>query len=81
MYTLEEKFSDMYKTPNRRFCGKRIKEYIKSVDIKQHGIDGKKMAIKTVTMDGRHINMVTTGTMTIGQIIDKLVKEYDKAEQ
>ena len=81
MYTLEEKFSDMYKVQNPRFRGKRIKEYIKSVDIKPHGTDGKRMIIKTVTVDGRHINMFTTGTMTIGQIIGKLVKEYDKAEQ
>lgn len=73
MYELEEKFAGMYNNPLRGMpSGFRVREHIRSVDIRQTFTVAGRMDIHTVTMDGREILVQTTGDMTIGDIVNKI---------
>ena len=77
MYVLEEKFAGMYNNPLRGMPpGLRVREHIRSVDIRQTLTVAGRMDVHSVTMDGRAIVVQTTGSMTIGDIVDKLCEAY-----
>lgn len=73
MYVLEEKFSGMYNNPLTGMAPAfRVREHIRSVDIRQTFTVAGRMDIYSVTMDGREILVQTTGDMTIGDIVNKI---------
>ena len=78
MYVLEDKFSGMYHNRLPSLPGAKIREYIRSVDIYQTFTIAGRMDIHSVTMDGRTIVVQTTGSMTIGDIVNKICEEYGK---
>ena len=79
MYVLEDKFAGMYENPlpsmDPRF---RVREYIRSVDIWQTLTVAGRMDVRVETMDGKTITIYTTGSMTIGDIVNKICEEYGK---
>ena len=78
MYVLEDKFSGMYHNRLPSLPGAKIREYIRSVDIRQTFTIAGRMDVHSVTMDGRTITVQTTGFMTIGDIVNEICKEYGK---
>lgn len=72
MYELEEKFSGMYRNRLPSLPGAIIREHIRSVDIRQTYTVAGRMDIHSVTMDGREILVQTTGSMTVGDIVNKI---------
>ena len=81
MYTLNEKYSGMYKLT---LNGKRIIEYVRSVDVfltaRYNKEDQGLLKIKATTLDGRVIEVVTNGQYTIGQIVDEICSEVLKTK-
>ena len=80
MYTLDPTASGMYTVRNPRFGRRPIKEYVKSIDIKPLGLDGKTMKISIVTMAGRQVEFYTTGQMTLRQIINTLEEKINSKD-
>ena len=78
MYVLEDKFSGMYRNRLPSLPGAKIREYIRSVDIRQSATVSGRMDVRAVTMDNRTITVQTTGDMTIGDIVNKICEEYGK---
>ena len=78
MYVLEDKFSGMYHNRLPSLPGVKIREYIRSVDIRQTYTVTGRMDVRAVTMDNRTITVQTTGDMTIADIVDKICEEYGK---
>ena len=72
MYELEEKFSGMYHNRLPSLPGAIIREYIRSVDIRQTYTVAGRMDVRAVTMDNRTVMIQTDGFMTIGDIVDKI---------
>ena len=70
MYVLEDNFRKMYDYPLPSLPSVRVREHIRSVDIRQTYTVAGRMDIHSVTMDGRTIVVQTTGDMTIGDIVD-----------
>lgn len=78
MYVLEDKFDGMYRNRLPSLPGAIIREHIRSVDIRQTLTVAGRMDVHAVTMDNRTIVVHTTGSMTIGDIVDKICEEYGK---
>lgn len=72
MYVLEDKFSGMYHNRLPSLPGAKIREYIRSVDIRQTLTIAGRMDVRAVTMDNRTVTVQTTGDMTIGDIVNKI---------
>ena len=81
MYTLNEKYSGMYKLT---LNGKKIIEYVRSVDVfltaRYNKEDQGLLKIKATTLDGRVIEVLTNGQYTIGQIVDEICSEVLKTK-
>ena len=78
MYVLEENFNKMYRYPLPSLPRVKVREHIRSVDIRQTYTVAGRMDVHSVTMDGRTIVVQTTGDMTIGAIVNKICEEYEK---
>ena len=78
MYVLEDKFSGMYHNRLPSLPGAKIREYIRSVDIRQTYTVSGRMDVRAVTMDNRTVMIQTDGFMTIGDIVNEICKEYGK---
>ena len=72
MYVLEEKFSGMYDKPLATLPGVIVREHVRCIDIRQSATVSGRMDIHSVTMDGREILVQTTGSMTVGDIVNKI---------
>ena len=76
MYVLEDKFAGMYENPlpsmDPRF---RVREHIRSVDIWQTLTVEGRMDVRVETMDGKTITIHTTGSMTIGEIVNQICNQ------
>lgn len=77
MYVLEDKFSGMYDKPLPSMSPEfRVREHVRCVDIRQTTTVAGCMDVRAVTMDNRTVTIQTTGSMTIGDIVDKLCEAY-----
>ena len=72
MYVLEENFNKMYRYPIPSLPGVRVREHVRSVDIRQTATVSGRMDVRAVTMDNRTIVVQTTGSMTIGDIVNAI---------
>ena len=76
MYVLEDKYAGMYENllPSMP-PGFRCREYIRSVDIWQTLTVAGRMDVRVETMDGKTITIHTTGSMTIGEIVNQICNQ------
>ena len=78
MYVLEENFKKMYDYPLPSLPGVRVREHVRCIDIRQTFTIAGRMDVRAVTTDNRTIVVQTTGSMTIGDIVNAICKEYAK---
>jgi hypothetical protein len=75
MYTLNEKYSGMYRLT---INGKPVKEHVRSVDVfltaRYNKEDQGLLKIKATALDGRVIEFGTDGQYTIGKIVDEICR-------